>query len=84
MCLWYASVQAWRIYRSLDVSYVFVVFGGIIGYPSDDINKFLWMVSESLFMPALIHRACVIEWMVSERLVSRYTYVQFPVRAERG
>jgi hypothetical protein len=37
--------QAWRIYRSLDVEYVFVVFGGLIGYPSDDINKFLWMVS---------------------------------------
>ncbi|KAI8469243.1 MAG: Oligosaccharyl transferase STT3 subunit-domain-containing protein [Monoraphidium minutum] len=29
---------------SLDVDYVFVVFGGIIGYSSDDINKFLWMV----------------------------------------
>ncbi|KAK9846648.1 hypothetical protein WJX81_008403 [Elliptochloris bilobata] len=36
--------QAWHIYRSLDVDYVFVVFGGFIGYPSDDINKFLWMV----------------------------------------
>jgi hypothetical protein len=24
--------------------YVFVVFGGVIGYSSDDINKFLWMV----------------------------------------
>jgi hypothetical protein len=23
---------------------VFVVFGGYVGYPSDDINKFLWMV----------------------------------------
>lgn len=31
-------------HRSLDVEYVFVVFGGLIGYPSDDINKFLWMV----------------------------------------
>jgi hypothetical protein len=30
--------------RSLDVKYVFVVFGGLIGYSSDDINKFLWMV----------------------------------------
>jgi len=36
--------KGWAIYRSLDVSYVFVVFGGFIGYPSDDINKFLWMV----------------------------------------
>eukprot|EP00197_Chlamydomonas_leiostraca_P007871 CAMPEP_0202860940 /NCGR_PEP_ID=MMETSP1391-20130828/2496_1 /ASSEMBLY_ACC=CAM_ASM_000867 /TAXON_ID=1034604 /ORGANISM="Chlamydomonas leiostraca, Strain SAG 11-49" /LENGTH=750 /DNA_ID=CAMNT_0049540229 /DNA_START=40 /DNA_END=2292 /DNA_ORIENTATION=+ len=36
--------KAWQIYRSLDVEYVFVVFGGLVGYPSDDINKFLWMV----------------------------------------
>ncbi|KAK9810592.1 hypothetical protein WJX73_002972 [Symbiochloris irregularis] len=36
--------KAWHIYRSLDVEYVLVVFGGFIGYPSDDINKFLWMV----------------------------------------
>lgn len=36
--------MAWEIYRSLDVKYVFVVFGGVIGYPSDDINKFLWMI----------------------------------------
>lgn len=35
---------AWEIYRTLDVKYVFVVFGGLVGYPSDDINKFLWMV----------------------------------------
>lgn len=36
--------KAWKIFRSLDVDYVFVLFGGLIGYPSDDINKFLWMV----------------------------------------
>ncbi|CAD7701817.1 unnamed protein product [Ostreobium quekettii] len=36
--------KAWKIYQSLDVDYVFVIFGGYIGYPSDDINKFLWMV----------------------------------------
>ncbi|XP_038991580.1 dolichyl-diphosphooligosaccharide--protein glycosyltransferase subunit STT3A-like [Hibiscus syriacus] len=35
---------AWDIFHSLDVKYVFVIFGGLIGYPSDDINKFLWMV----------------------------------------
>ncbi|KAG2484889.1 hypothetical protein HYH03_016370 [Edaphochlamys debaryana] len=38
------ELKAWNIYRSLDVEYVFVVFGGLVGYPSDDINKFLWMV----------------------------------------
>eukprot|EP00897_Mesotaenium_endlicherianum_P002545 jgi/Mesen1/2318/ME000155S01404 len=36
--------EAWEIFRSLDVKYVFVIFGGLVGYPSDDINKFLWMV----------------------------------------
>jgi dolichyl-diphosphooligosaccharide--protein glycosyltransferase len=36
--------QAWQVFKSLDVDYVFVVFGGFVGYPSDDINKFLWMV----------------------------------------
>ncbi|PKA57243.1 Dolichyl-diphosphooligosaccharide--protein glycosyltransferase subunit STT3A [Apostasia shenzhenica] len=35
---------AWDIFNSLDVKYVLVVFGGFVGYPSDDINKFLWMV----------------------------------------
>ncbi|CAH9098614.1 unnamed protein product [Cuscuta europaea] len=35
---------AWDIFQSLDVKYVLVVFGGLVGYPSDDINKFLWMV----------------------------------------
>lgn len=36
--------QAYRIARKLDVDYVLVIFGGVIGYSSDDINKFLWMV----------------------------------------
>ncbi|KDD76460.1 STT3 subunit of oligosaccharyl transferase [Helicosporidium sp. ATCC 50920] len=36
--------KAAAIFRTLDVEYVFVVFGAFIGYPSDDINKFLWMV----------------------------------------
>jgi dolichyl-diphosphooligosaccharide--protein glycosyltransferase len=30
--------------KSLDVDYVLVIFGGVIGYSGDDINKFLWMV----------------------------------------
>uniref|UniRef100_H2ZLL4 dolichyl-diphosphooligosaccharide--protein glycotransferase n=1 Tax=Ciona savignyi TaxID=51511 RepID=H2ZLL4_CIOSA len=28
----------------LDVDYVLIIFGGMIGYSGDDINKFLWMV----------------------------------------
>lgn len=30
--------------QRLDVDYVLVIFGGLSGYSSDDINKFLWMV----------------------------------------
>ncbi|CAG0900746.1 unnamed protein product [Cyprideis torosa] len=36
--------DAYEIMRELDVDYVLVIFGGLIGYSSDDINKFLWMV----------------------------------------
>ncbi|XP_060560067.1 dolichyl-diphosphooligosaccharide--protein glycosyltransferase subunit STT3B-like [Ruditapes philippinarum] len=35
---------AYEIMRELDVNYVLVIFGGVIGYSGDDINKFLWMV----------------------------------------
>ena len=35
---------AYEIMRTLDVDYVLVIFGGVIGYSGDDINKFLWMV----------------------------------------
>lgn len=35
---------AYSIMRSLDVDYVLIIFGGVIGYSGDDINKFLWMV----------------------------------------
>ena len=33
-----------KIMRELNVDYVLVIFGGLIGYSGDDINKFLWMV----------------------------------------
>ncbi|KAF0720808.1 Aste57867_3 [Aphanomyces stellatus] len=32
------------IFKSLDVDYVLVVFGGYAAYASDDMNKFLWPV----------------------------------------
>lgn len=35
---------SYPIMRSHDVSYVLVVFGGLLGYSGDDINKFLWMI----------------------------------------
>ncbi|KAK4535232.1 hypothetical protein CDCA_CDCA04G1257 [Cyanidium caldarium] len=36
--------RAYPIARMLDVDYVLVIFGGVLGYASDDINKFLWPV----------------------------------------
>lgn len=36
--------KAYEIMKELDVDYVLVIFGGVIGYSGDDINKFLWMV----------------------------------------
>jgi dolichyl-diphosphooligosaccharide--protein glycosyltransferase len=36
--------KAYDIMRMLDVDYVLIIFGGMIGYSGDDINKFLWMV----------------------------------------
>jgi len=38
------ETAAYEIMRSLNVDYVLVIFGGVIGYSGDDINKFLWMV----------------------------------------
>jgi len=36
--------RAYEIMKKLNVDYILVIFGGLIGYASDDINKFLWMV----------------------------------------
>ncbi|SCU93706.1 LADA_0G04500g1_1 [Lachancea dasiensis] len=36
--------KAYEILRQHDVDYVLVIFGGLIGFSGDDINKFLWMV----------------------------------------
>lgn len=35
---------SYPIMRAHEVDYVLVVFGGLLGYSGDDINKFLWMV----------------------------------------
>jgi dolichyl-diphosphooligosaccharide--protein glycosyltransferase len=35
---------SYSILRKHDVDYVLVIFGGLLGYGGDDINKFLWMV----------------------------------------
>eukprot|EP01114_Cavostelium_apophysatum_P001029 TRINITY_DN1088_c0_g1_i2.p1 TRINITY_DN1088_c0_g1~~TRINITY_DN1088_c0_g1_i2.p1 ORF type:complete len:728 (-),score=169.38 TRINITY_DN1088_c0_g1_i2:51-2234(-) len=36
--------EAYPLMLALDADYVLVIFGGVIGYSGDDINKFLWMV----------------------------------------
>jgi len=36
--------DAYTIMQELGVDYVLVIFGGLLGYSGDDINKFLWMV----------------------------------------
>ncbi len=35
---------SYPILRQHDVDYVLIVFGALLGYSGDDINKFLWMV----------------------------------------
>lgn len=35
---------SYPILRKHDVDYVLVIFGGLLGFSGDDINKFLWMV----------------------------------------
>ncbi|KAI5285621.1 oligosaccharyl transferase stt3 subunit [Ascosphaera aggregata] len=35
---------SYPILKQHDVDYVLVVFGGLLGYSGDDLNKFLWMI----------------------------------------
>ncbi|AMD21505.1 HER227Cp [Eremothecium sinecaudum] len=35
---------AYEIMAAHDVDYVLVIFGGLLGFSGDDLNKFLWMV----------------------------------------
>jgi dolichyl-diphosphooligosaccharide--protein glycosyltransferase len=35
---------SYEVMKKHDVDYVLVIFGGLLGYSGDDINKFLWMV----------------------------------------
>ncbi|KXS10091.1 glycosyltransferase family 66 protein [Gonapodya prolifera JEL478] len=41
-----------------DVDYVLIIFGGLIGYSGDDINKFLWMIriAEGIWPNEVIER----------------------------
>lgn len=35
---------SYPILKKHDVDYVLIIFGGLIGFSGDDINKFLWMI----------------------------------------
>jgi len=35
---------AYPILLKHDVDYLLIIFGGLIGFSGDDINKFLWMI----------------------------------------
>ncbi|KAI9594944.1 Oligosaccharyl transferase STT3 subunit-domain-containing protein [Syncephalis fuscata] len=35
---------AYDVMRKLDVDYVLIIHGSVLGYSGDDINKFLWMI----------------------------------------
>jgi dolichyl-diphosphooligosaccharide--protein glycosyltransferase len=36
--------RSYEVMRMYDIDYLLVVFGGRVGYSSDDMNKFLWIV----------------------------------------
>lgn len=36
--------KSYEIFKQHDVDYVLVIFGGVLGFSGDDINKFLWMI----------------------------------------
>lgn len=57
MCL--NEETAYKILRQHDVDYVLVIFGGLLGYLGDDINKFLWMVriSEGIWPDEISERS---------------------------
>ena len=49
---------SYPIMRQHEVDYVLVVFGGLLGYSGDDINKFLWMVriAEGIWPDEVVER----------------------------
>lgn len=50
---------SYPILKQHDVDYVLVVFGGLLGYSGDDLNKFLWMVriSEGIWPDEISERS---------------------------
>ena len=56
--------RAYEIMTELNVDYVLVIFGGVMGYSGDDINKFLWMVriAEGKWMVFKNSVSCLFTW----------------------
>ena len=36
--------SAWHEFKKLDTNYVLVLFGGLLGYSGDDMNKMIWII----------------------------------------
>ncbi|KAJ3227015.1 oligosaccharyl transferase stt3 subunit [Clydaea vesicula] len=82
---------AYPIMRRHDVDYVLVIFGGVLGYSGDDINKFLWMIriGEGVYPKEVNERAFFTdrgEYKVDENatptmknsLMYKMSYYRFP------
>lgn len=35
---------AYEVMQKLDVDFILIMFGGLVGYSGDDLNKFLWII----------------------------------------
>ena len=59
-----------KIMRDLGVNYVLVVFGGLIGYSGDDINKFLWMVRPVfVYIDYFLSLNCLVIWKILSLII---------------
>ncbi|EEB08956.2 oligosaccharyltransferase subunit Stt3 [Schizosaccharomyces japonicus yFS275] len=49
---------AYPILRKHDVDYILIIYGGVLGYSGDDMNKFLWMVriSQGIWPEDIVER----------------------------
>lgn len=56
---------SYPILRQHDVDYVLIVFGGLIGFSGDDINKFLWY--DKNCRKRLLYWNVVAGWFVSRK-----------------
>lgn len=65
--------HAYEIMSELDVDYVLVIFGGLTGYSSDDINKFLWMVSFMVVFILYVFRFVLVDRLRKDRTYTNMT-----------